>query len=384
MNENLATLDTASPLIACVILPTYNEADNIENCIRQILVEQKTISTHNLHILVVDDNSPDGTQDIVRKLQTTEANLHLLTGNKEGLGEAYKRGMARAQELLNPDLIFEMDADGQHDSTLIPLFINLANHGFSLVIGSRFALGGETPDFSLWRIFLSRVGNFLVRYMGGISRIHDCTSGFRCIKADLLPKCNFEFLSTKGYSFQSSLLCELLRNGARTIEVPIIFPDRAQGESKLSLNDQVEFLLNIAKIRFRNSKEFIKYCLVGGTGVIVNLGIYLLLTRGFSVAPEAASPVGIELSILSNFMLNNIWTFRHRAKLSSLRKKLVKFHIAAGFAGVINYAIFLVLLNQLGVNDILANLVGISFGMMINYMINSFWTWKKVKATDAY
>ncbi len=363
--------------IACVILPTYNEADNIEASIHAVFNEQSAVSTHQLAILVVDDNSPDGTADIVERLQQEYAGLHLITGEKRGLGEAYKRGMSHALELLDPDLVFEMDADGQHDSTMIPLFINLANHGFSVVIGSRFALGGETPDFSLWRKFLSRVGNFLVRYLGGISRIHDSTSGYRCIKASLLPACNMDFLSTRGYSFQSSLLCELVRNDARVIEVPIIFPDRKAGTSKLSFRDQAEFLLNIVKIRFRNSEEFIKYCVVGTSGVLINLGFYLVFTRVLGMEPMSASPVAIEIAILFNFFLNHLWTFKIRRSVGRLRKKFVKFHLVAGASGVLNYLVFLVLFRSLGINDILANLAGIAVGTIFNYSLNSFWTWRR-------
>ena len=367
----------ASLPIACVILPTYNEVENIQTSIDAIFAEQENITSHLLKIIVVDDNSPDGTQDVVRRCQEKYEGLFLLTGDKKGLGEAYKRGIAYALDEVKPDSIFQMDADGQHDTKLIPLFINLANHGFTLVIGSRFALGGSTPDFSFYRTLLSRVGNFMVRYLGGVVGIQDCTSGYRCIKADLFEKCNLNFLSTKGYSFQSSLLCELIRNNARTIEIPIVFPDRQHGESKLALSDQIEFLLNIVRIRFRNSEEFIKYGLVGASGVLVNMSVYLTLTRSFDWQPELASPVGIEISILGNFILNNFWTFRKRVKFSSLRKKLTKFHIAAGVSGFVNYTIFLFLMNLLGVGDIVANLVGIAVGVITNYSINSFWTWKR-------
>lgn len=375
-------LSRDNKLIACIILPTFNEVENIEHCIRSILIEQKNVSTHDLHILVVDDNSPDGTADVVVELQRVTDCIHLLRGEKQGLGEAYKRGMSHALAELKPDLIFEMDADGQHDSTLIPLFINLANHGFTVVIGSRFVLGGATPDFSLWRKTLSVVANFLVRYLGGIARIHDSTSGFRCIKADLLPRCNLGFLSTRGYSFQSSLLCELVRSGARVIEVPIIFPDRSLGESKLSFKDQAEFLLNIARIRFRNSEEFIKYCCVGVSGVLINLGFYIFITRKVGLEPTLAAPLAIELSIVSNFVLNNIWTFKIRSAIGSLRRKFVKFHLVAGVSGLVNYLVFLLLLRALGVNDILANLIGISVGTVFNYMLNSFWTWQRSEYGD--
>lgn len=363
--------------VACVILPTYNEAENIEASVRAIFSEQRVITTHHLIILVVDDNSPDGTAGIVRKLQQEFEGLHLVTGNKKGLGEAYKRGMDHALRQFDPDLVFEMDADGQHDSAMIPLFINLANHGFTVVIGSRFALGGETPDFSLWRKFLSLLGNFLVRYLGGIARIHDSTSGYRCIKANLLPACNMDFLSTRGYSFQSSLLCELVRNGARVIEVPIVFPDRKAGTSKLAFRDQVEFLLNIARIRFRNSEEFVKYCFVGASGVLFNLGFYLLFTRIMFMSPTSASPMAIEISILSNFLLNHLWTFRVRHSAGHLARKFVKFHLVAGASGVLNYLVFLLLFRSLGVNDILANLTGIAIGTVFNYVFNSFWTWRR-------
>ena len=366
--------------VACVVLPTYNEVENVKFVIPKIFEQAGKIPSHDLHVLVVDDNSPDGTQDIVYGLMKRYKNLHLIAGEKEGLGEAYKRGMAYVRENLPSDLIFEMDADGQHDAALIPLFVDLANHGFSLVIGSRFAPGGSTPDFSFRRKLISLVGNWMIRFLGGLPRIHDCTSGFRCIKTDVLEKCEFGFLSTRGYSFQSSLLVELLRNGAKIIEVPIVFPDRQHGESKLSTQDQVEFLINIAKIRFRQSEEFIKFLVVGFSGVFVNLGIYIFLTRIMSVPVEFAAPIAIEVSIISNFLLNHYWTFTGRMTETSFLRKLFRFHAAAGVAGILNYAVFLVLLRLLNLHDILSNIIGISLGALVNYFLNSYWTWKAIEA----
>jgi dolichol-phosphate mannosyltransferase len=239
---------------ACVVLPTFNEAENIQHVVQGIFRHAKKITSHGLHVLVVDDNSPDKTQCIVLELMKKYQNLHLVTGSKKGLGEAYKRGFKHAQNLLSPDLIFEMDADGQHDPALIPLFISLSNNGFSLIIGSRYTPGGKTPCFSLRRKTISLLGNWMLRFLGGIPKIKDCTSGFRCIKSEYLTKCNLNLLSTRGYAFQSSLLCELLRHGAKVIEIPITFHDRIHGKSKLSLKDQVEFIINIAKIRFCKSK----------------------------------------------------------------------------------------------------------------------------------
>ncbi|MFI5305596.1 MAG: glycosyltransferase, partial [Nitrospiria bacterium] len=361
---------------ACIILPTYNEAENVKELIPSIFGQSEKIPTHDLHVLVVDDNSPDGTQAIVRGLMSQFPNLHLITGEKEGLGQAYKRGMNHAVKNLSPDLIFEMDADGQHDPGLIPLFINVANNGFSLVIGSRFAPGGATPDFSFRRKAISMIGNWMIRFFGGLPRIHDCTSGYRCIKADLIQKCNMRFLSTRGYSFQSSLLCELLRNGARVIEIPIIFPDRLRGESKLSVRDQIEFLLNIGKIRFRQSEEFIKYCIVGFSGVFINLGGYFFLTRIAGIHAATASPVAIELSILSNFSINHFWTFNGRDHGLSVNQTLFRFHLVSGLTGLLNYLILLALVYGFRVNDLVANFAGIVAAVLVNSSLNSFWTWQ--------
>jgi dolichol-phosphate mannosyltransferase len=237
--------------VACVILPTYNEIENVAQVVPAIFQQAaKIIGSHDLHVLVVDDDSPDGTCAAVKELQPKYKNLHVIGGMKRGLGDAYKRGITYALKYLSPDVIIQMDADGQHDPEKLPQFIALSNSGFSLVIGSRLAPGGETPDFSLWRKFLSHFGNWLIRSLGGVRKIHDCTSGFRCIKADVVKECDLTRLSTRGYSFQSSLLCEMMRHNVTFIEVPILFKPRMHGNSKLAFRDQLEFLLNIVKIRF--------------------------------------------------------------------------------------------------------------------------------------
>ena len=368
----------------CIVLPTYNERENLKILLPQIFQEQRRMAGRELHVLVVDDNSPDGTAAAVMEMAAEHPGLHLLTGEKRGLGEAYKRGMAHAMAHLAPDLIFEMDADLQHSPRLIPLFVNLAENGFSLVIGSRFVLGGSTPDFSFKRRMLSRVGNWMLRFLGGMPPIRDCTSGFRCIKAELLGKCDLSQLSTRGYSFQSSLLFELIRNGARVIEVPITFADRQIGESKLSMEDQVEFLLNVFRIRFRKSEEFIKFLLVGASGVAVNLGFYVLFSRGVGLPLEVASLIAIEISIISNFLLNNSFTFGKRVSASGLKKRFLRFHLVAGAAGVVNFTILLLLAKTFGLWDIAANLAGIACATLVNYFLNSRWTWKELEETGTF
>ena len=363
----------------CFVLPTYNEEENIENIIQQILKEEKNQSKHTFSILVVDDNSTDETQAIVQQYISLNSKIHLVTGQKKGLGDAYKRGFNYALNDLQADLIFQMDSDGQHDTSLIPHFVSYIEAGRDVVIGSRFVEGGTTPDFSFSRLIMSKVGNLLVRYVGGITQVKDCTSGYRAIRASYLKKLDFSYLSTRGYSFQSSLICDLAWRGANISEIPIEFSSRQGGDSKLALRDQIEFLLNIPRLGFRNLEDFMKYSLVGVSGVFVNLGLYLFLTRYYEISEVVAPLIAIESALISNFILNNFWTFGKRITQSRIRVKFVKFHLVSGFSALINYSAFLTLFLVFGLYDILANLIGIGLAAIVNYLINSNWTWKDNK-----
>ncbi len=364
--------------IACIVLPTYNEAENVIVLIPEIFKQAKKIDSHELHILVVDDTSPDGTAKIIKQFQKDYSHLHLISGKKEGLGEAYKRGMKHAIEELNSEIIFEMDADLQHDPKLIPFFITLYNNGFTLVIGSRFAPGGSTPNFGLYRKFLSFFGNWLIRFFGGLPRLHDCTSGYRLIKSDLIKKCDMKNLSTRGYSFQTSLLFELLRNGAKVLEIPITFPDRQHGVSKLALQDQVEFMVNLVKIRFGKYYEFVRYGFIGTFGILINLGIYVVLTRFVGWTVELSGAIAIELSILCNFILNNLWNLKTKEGSPGLLGKMFKYHSISAVGASVNYIVLLVLFYKFGFHDITANFIGIVLSIFINYGMNAYFSWKEL------
>ena len=233
--------------IACIVLPTYNEAENLKVLLPKIFEQQVRISSHELHVLVVDDNSPDGTGQVVEDFRSRFPFLHVIRDGKKGLGEAYRRGIRHAMMLLSPELVLNMDADLQHDPDLLPQMIAAINEGFTLVIGSRYVQGAQVLNFSRRRVLLSHTGNFLVRWAGGLN-IQDCTSGYRAIRSDLLLTCDLENLSTRGYSFLSAFLCQLVWNGARVLEIPITFGVRNHGRSKLSLRDQAEFLGRVARI----------------------------------------------------------------------------------------------------------------------------------------
>lgn len=238
-----------------VIIPTYNECENIGELIRALQEVFRQLS-HDMHILVVDDNSPDGTAAIVQKLMTEFPNIDLITGPKNGLGAAYIRGMRYAMESMNADIVFEMDADFSHHPEDIGRFIKAIEAGADFVIGSRFVAGGGIPDnWGIHRRMISRWGNIFARYIGGLYKIKDCTSGFRAIRTDVLQKIQLEKLKVKGYAFQVALLAHAVAKDAAVEEIPIEFTDREKGETKLGLYDILESMFNAWRIRLETSRS---------------------------------------------------------------------------------------------------------------------------------
>jgi dolichol-phosphate mannosyltransferase len=216
-------------------------------------MDQETICLNwQFSILVVDDYSPDGTADRVRQLQKEYQQLFLLEGKKEGLGKAYIRGFQWVlQHRPDTDYIFEMDSDLSHHPAYIKDFLHAADTEYNFIIGSRYIKGGNCPDWKWYRKMLSYWGNQYIRFIGGMTQVHDCTSGYRCIGVQLLAEIDFSKLLTKGYAFQMSLLHQAIQKGAIVKEIPIVFTDRKEGKSKLGKNDIRECLLTATKLRWR-------------------------------------------------------------------------------------------------------------------------------------
>ena len=361
-----------------IIIPTFNERGNIGAMIRALLDQFKRIQ-HDLHILIVDDNSPDGTADVVRSLQANNDNVHLLTGQKAGLGAAYIRGMNHALHVLQADLVFEMDADFSHKPEDIPRLLSEIEAGADFVIGSRYVPGGSVPKtWNLVRRLNSMGGNLAARYIAGIPQIRDCTAGFRAIRASLLRRIDFSELRVQGYAFQVALLHAALEEGGKIREIPVDFVDRKQGESKLQFSDIIEFAINVWGIRLQSSKTFIKFAIVGASGVLVNLGFFTLLLM-MEINKYIASPIAIELSIIWNFLLNNYWTFRWRKTGSRTRIRGLKFNLVSVIALGVSYGTFVAL--SIAFPDTkpqFHQLIGIVPATLVNYFLNSYWTFRHV------
>lgn len=360
-----------------VILPTYNEKENIGLMIRA-LQEQFSRIGHSMSILVVDDNSPDGTADVVRSEMRRSRNVFLITGRKEGLGAAYIRGMKHAIDELRADAVMEMDADFSHDPADVPRLVEGLDSGADFVIGSRYVPGGSIPaDWGLLRRMISRWGNVFARYVAGMLAVKDCTAGFRAIRAAVIRRIDLDALRVKGYAFQISLLHEAIMNRAIVREIPVHFVDRKRGSTKMGISDITEFMLNAWWIRLERSKTFLKFSVVGASGVVVNLVSFTLLMKA-GMHKFIASPVAIELSILTNFVLNNFWTFSERDVNDRIHIRGLKFNIISFIALGVSYSTFLLLsaLDPAGIPQV-HQAVGIVPATLINYFLNSYWTFKE-------
>ena len=359
-----------------IILPTYNESGNIAALLTRLGGEFRRLQ-HDMHILVVDDNSPDGTADRVRAAMQGMSNLHLITGQKAGLGAAYIRGMRHALDELNADVVFEMDADFSHDPADVPRLLAALEDSADFVIGSRHVKGGSIPaEWSLLRKLNSAGGNWVARYIAGLYGIRDCTAGFRAIRASILRQIDFTALRVKGYAFQVALLHQAVTLGAVVKEVPVHFVDRKQGQSKLGLADIVEFVLNAWWIRMRALRTFLRFALVGASGTVVNLGMF---SAGWHAGLNkyVASAVAVEVSIIWNFLLNNYWTFRERKTRDKTRIKGLKYNLVSLATLGVSFATFsllTVLVPRLPPE--VDQLAGIAPAVLVNYFLNSYWTFR--------
>jgi dolichol-phosphate mannosyltransferase len=365
-----------------VIIPTYNEKKNIGLLIDSLQKEFAKIP-HDMNILVVDDNSPDGTADVVRAESKKYSNIYLITGRKQGLGAAYIRGMNYAIDVLNAEAVMEMDADFSHKPEDVPRMISALDNSTDFVIGSRYVIGGKIPkDWSFKRKMVSKWGNIFARYIAGLYKICDCTAGFRAIRASVIKKIDLANLRVKGYAFQITLLHQAVANHAVVKEIPVEFLDRIRGETKLCLSDIFEFMINAWWIRFETEKTFIKFAIVGISGVFVNLSAFTILIY-LGLNKFIASPISIELSIISNFLFNNFWTFAKRNTKDKFHLKGLKFNIVSFIALFISYLIFVLL--SLLFPDVMPQIhqtIAIIPAMFINYFLNYYWTFKNSVITE--
>jgi dolichol-phosphate mannosyltransferase len=226
---------------ATVCLPTYNERENLEAMLR-------ALEPHDVHVLVVDDNSPDGTGELADRLAgelTFVSVLH--RERKEGLGPAYIAGFRRALA-EGAELVLEMDCDFSHDPADVPRLMEAAHGGADVALGSRYVEGGSIDNWGLVRRAVSAGGSWYARMLLGVG-VRDLTGGFKCYRRAVLERIDLDAIDSRGYAFQIETTYRALRAGFRVVEVPIRFADRTEGQSKMSRSIVAEAMWKVPALR---------------------------------------------------------------------------------------------------------------------------------------
>jgi dolichol-phosphate mannosyltransferase len=365
-----------------LILPTYNERENITVLLDALIKSADSVKKHSIDYLVVDDTSPDGTQDVVEKYRTKAKNVYCISGKKEGLGKAILRGLLYATEVMHADIIVQMDADLSHDPAVVPSLIAAVDAGADFGVGSRYIPGGSIPqNWGIHRKIFSILGNAIVRFGLGHPEVHDWTGGFRAYRSSFPKKLFKDLEQYNGYVFQIAFLHKAILRGAKITEIPIHFTDRKYGHSKIAPTEYIKnVLLYVGTSRWNDIRHgsFGKFCVVGGIGFIINT-VFLEIFVRFGLHPSLSSALGAECAIVSNFILNNSWTFKSQ-KTRGIQSvwKFLQFNVTSIGAVLIQAGSVYVGTLFFGVSTYrIWYIVGVAIGLVWNYIMYSRVIWKK-------
>ena len=408
-------IDTSKELnCAVVVIPTYNEVDSIGKLITHLFETTfPSINLWNMHIVVVDGNSPDGTAKSISKLKSKYNNLHLIVEDKkDGIGSAYFKGFQYATDILNADVLIEFDGDFQHPPAAIPLLLQKIEDGADLVLGSRRLRGGSYPEqWGLKRLVLSKFGGFVARFIlffptGKFFQVSDPTTGLKATRVGPAYKqLDFKHFFSKSFGYKLEMLYYLLIQNIKVAEIPLPFQLRTEGESKIEPGTAGEILRAVLKLRIADpgTRRFLKFGIVGFVGYLVNaLGVEFFSQSRFtefiaskfnsssnwfilSIFAQSSSwsaALATELAIISNFTWNNVWTFNH-LKIKGLRifTKFLHFNLTSLGAIVLQFfaigAATLLFGNTVIIRQIALIL---AIGLLVvpyNWLMNNRIIWKK-------
>ncbi|MBE0479424.1 MAG: glycosyltransferase [Dehalococcoidia bacterium] len=361
--------NTDPDLYLSLIVPTYNERDNIEPLLERV---HKALSSYKYELILVDDNSPDGTAQMAESLASKYPVQVVLRTNERGLASAVVAGFGQAAGRI----LGVMDADLQHPPEAIPAMLDAMQGGADMVIGSRYVEGGGMEEWDSRRELISRVAKRITGlFLPSVRGIKDPLAGFFFLRREVVDGVK---LAPTGYK----ILLEVLMKGraAKVVEVPYVFRGRERGKSNLTFKEELNFLRHLSRLIWfqGDAKRFLKFCVVGATGFGVNFGGFWLLTRLANLYDLWALIIALEVSILSNYTLNHLWTFRDKSTggKRAFFVRAVKFNLVSAGAIAIYYAIYIPLTRFAGVYDLLALFLAILVGLVWNFSVNFVWTWK--------
>lgn len=254
-----------------IVTPTYNEKGNIARLVDAVFTVAPKLKGVELHLFVADDYSPDGTGDVVKKLQKKYKRLHLFQGKKSGLGAAYARAFNHVLKNTDADFIGMMDADLSHNPEKLVEMVAALKAGNDVVLGSRHMPGGSvSSDWPWYRKINTWGANIIARYVGGISNVHDMTTGYRLITRKALGAIDYTSQTATGYVFQISMVNEFQTKGFSIFEVPIHFQNRDYGNSKIGIKDITQFMWVALNLRNNSlQKRVLRFTLAAAPWFIV-------------------------------------------------------------------------------------------------------------------
>lgn len=355
-----------------LILPTYRERESLPILIPKI---EETLRGIDHEVIVVDDDSPDRTWEVARALAREHSSVHVIRRvGRRGLSSAVIEGFLAAKG----DVLVVMDADGQHDMSLLPQLAQTVTQNGGITMGSRYMEGGSVGNWAGFRAFISRLGGSLAIWLCNV-KVTDPMSGFFAIDRktfeEVLPR-----LNPKGFKILLDLLVHVPAD-TTVKELPFSFGERLRGESKFSAEvrfQYLEFLYDATVGRFI-PLTLVKYCIVGAMGVAVNLAAYFLVRMALADASPGLLSIpllsGIEAAIIFNFLLNNTWTFGH-AKLRgwSAVTGFLKYNVTCALGALANVAVTTFLYGT-GMSPVASLAIGAFLGMVWNYTVGRLFTW---------
>ncbi|MFB6145119.1 MAG: glycosyltransferase [Candidatus Nanohaloarchaea archaeon] len=355
-----------------VVIPTYNEGENIGPLIDEI---EDELSNRDFEIIVVDDGSDDGTPDRVKDRTDEYGNVKLVERDgKSGIGSAYKEGFTRA----DGDIVVQSDADFSHPPRFLEDIIAAVGDGSDIAVGSRYIEDGSRNDPILRRIN-PLIGSYIYRYFLGCS-VRDFTSGFKAYNRAAVE----EILDVRdslpdGFHYQAASLMHLLDQGYTAEEVPIDFMPRKAGTPKYSFTDFVDNVALLVKLGVKEYDQLIKFGIVGGAGALVDMSLLYIFTEYVGLQYMLSAVISKETSTIANFSFNEAWTFMGRGKngRKNMVKRVLKFNLVSIAGVVLNLAILYALTEFAGIYYLLSNMIAILLVFAWNYMVNSRWTWKE-------
>ena len=340
-----------------IVIPTFNEKENLEELLRRI---DSTLRGLDYEVIIVDDNSPDGTAEEALKLSDRYPVRVMLRTERLGLSSAVLDGIKMARG----DIICVMDADLQHPPELLKeLYERVLEN--EIVIASRYVKGGSVEGWSFLRRLISRASILLARLLiPKVRGIRDTSSGYFMLRKGCLnPEVN-----PRGFKILLEILAKT--ECTRIYEVPYSFGLRRHGESKLGLGTMINYAIQLLEL----SSPFVRFSIIGALGTLVNLLSLYAMRYFLGLEHELASIIAIEISLLNNFILNDIWTFRKRRR-GGIISSLLNYHLA-NFMGIITqFSISMSLYRFFGIESILSQFIGIIVGFIVNYSLSKRVVW---------